>query len=55
MWISVLQPVRNISIAVFAGISAFAHLRRLNVIITWRVKRALSGLVDGKLLIAAMK
>ena len=32
MRISVSQPVRNIGIAVFAGIAIFAHLPHLNVI-----------------------
>ena len=37
MCISVSQPVRNIGIAVFAGIVAFDHLRLLNVITSYRV------------------
>ena len=32
MYISALQLVRNIGIAVFAGIAIFALLRRLNII-----------------------
>ena len=32
MCISVSQPIRNISLAIFAGLAVFARLQRLNVI-----------------------